>query len=153
MHAKSFLPRQVRQAHRPIGQIDIFFDAPCCTANFRLYVLNINIKTALIELVQNRLTLSVFTACTRFLDKAVVYMTAPNARFVPLSRPWHGARRRSSSSPYLPTFPADRATAFVPSVFKSKYRLTQSYEFFGERRLGRVFDNPDFAHERRLIKR
>ena len=78
MHAKSFLPRQVRQAHRPIGQIDIFFDAPCCTANFRLHVLNVHIETALLELVHNRLTFSVFTACTRFLDKAVVYMTAPN---------------------------------------------------------------------------
>ncbi|WP_340289930.1 hypothetical protein, partial [Sulfitobacter pontiacus] len=81
-HAKSFLPRQVRQAHRPIGQIDIFFDAPCCTANFRLHVLNVHIETALLELVHNRLTFSVFTACTRFLDKAVVYMTAPNGSFV-----------------------------------------------------------------------
>ena len=84
MHAKSFLPRQVRQAHRPIGQIDIFFDAPYCTANFRLHVLNIHIETALLELVHNRLTFSVFTACTRFLDKAVVYMTAPNGSFVRL---------------------------------------------------------------------
>jgi hypothetical protein len=86
MHAKSFLPRQVRQAHRPIGQIDIFFDAPCCTANFRLHVLNVHIETALLELVHNRLTFSVFTAYTRFLDKAVVCMTAPNGSFGPHCR-------------------------------------------------------------------